>query len=163
MSLFLPATSSSQAADMRALVWNSELEAVAQRWADQCTFGHDSVIIIFFLQILNILRIRMMIMLMIMMSQLVKHALVSVLWVMIRWFNWLSTGSYDDLDYDQDNVDGYHDEPWFNDADGDSNDYDSCDDSSGLWLSTWIPLFRTELSWMGRQLVKMRIWACLPR
>ena len=32
-----------QASDMRALVWNNELEAVAQRWADQCTFGHDSV------------------------------------------------------------------------------------------------------------------------
>ena len=31
---------------MRALVWNNELEAVAQRWADQCTFGHDSVSII---------------------------------------------------------------------------------------------------------------------
>jgi len=31
-----------KASDMRALVWNSELEAVAQRWADQCTFGHDS-------------------------------------------------------------------------------------------------------------------------
>ena len=74
-----------------------------------------------------------MIMLMIMMSQLVIYELVSVLWVMIRWFTWLSTGSYDELDYDQDN-DGYHDEPWFNDADGDSNDYDSCDDSSGLWL-----------------------------
>ena len=26
---------------MRALVWNNELEAVAQRWADQCTFAHD--------------------------------------------------------------------------------------------------------------------------
>ena len=23
-------------------VWSAELEAVAQRWADQCTFGHDS-------------------------------------------------------------------------------------------------------------------------
>ena len=23
-------------------VWNTELESVAQRWADQCTFGHDS-------------------------------------------------------------------------------------------------------------------------
>ena len=23
-------------------VWSSELEAVAQRWADQCSFGHDS-------------------------------------------------------------------------------------------------------------------------
>ena len=23
-------------------VWNVELEAIAQRWADQCTHGHDS-------------------------------------------------------------------------------------------------------------------------
>ena len=23
-------------------VWNTELEEIAQRWADQCTFGHDS-------------------------------------------------------------------------------------------------------------------------
>ena len=23
-------------------MWNAELESVAQRWADQCTFGHDS-------------------------------------------------------------------------------------------------------------------------
>ena len=23
-------------------VWNSELEIIAQRWADQCTFAHDS-------------------------------------------------------------------------------------------------------------------------
>ena len=23
-------------------VWNTELEVIAQRWADQCTFGHDS-------------------------------------------------------------------------------------------------------------------------
>ena len=23
-------------------MWSAELEAVAQRWADQCTFGHDS-------------------------------------------------------------------------------------------------------------------------
>jgi len=30
------------ATNMRRLVWNDELEAVAQRWADQCTFGHDS-------------------------------------------------------------------------------------------------------------------------
>ena len=27
---------------MRKLVWSPELEAVAQRWADQCTFGHDN-------------------------------------------------------------------------------------------------------------------------
>ena len=25
-----------------AQVWSTELEAIAQRWADQCTFGHDS-------------------------------------------------------------------------------------------------------------------------
>ena len=31
-----------EASNMRALVWNEELAAVAQRWADQCTFGHDS-------------------------------------------------------------------------------------------------------------------------
>jgi len=30
------------ASNMRKLVWNNELEAVAQRWADQCQFGHDS-------------------------------------------------------------------------------------------------------------------------
>ena len=24
-------------------MWNSELETIAQRWADQCTFGHDSM------------------------------------------------------------------------------------------------------------------------
>ena len=48
---------------MRALVWNSELEAVAQRWADQCTFGHDSVIIIFVI----LMMISMMIMPMLMM------------------------------------------------------------------------------------------------
>merc|ERR1711890_76714 len=30
------------AADMRELVWDPELEIIAQRWADQCTFGHDS-------------------------------------------------------------------------------------------------------------------------
>ena len=54
-------------------------------------------------------------------------------WVIIDEYN---VDNYDNenLDYDQDNVDGHHDEPWFNDADGDSNDYDSCDDSSGLWL-----------------------------
>merc|ERR1711931_97016 len=32
------------ASNMRKLVWNNELEAVAQRWADQCQFGHDSSI-----------------------------------------------------------------------------------------------------------------------
>jgi len=31
------------AANMRKLVWSTELEQIAQRWADQCTFGHDSV------------------------------------------------------------------------------------------------------------------------
>lgn len=31
------------AANMRRLTWSAELEAVAQRWADQCTFGHDKV------------------------------------------------------------------------------------------------------------------------
>merc|ERR1711971_120637 len=30
------------ASNMKKLVWSTELEAVAQRWADQCTFGHDS-------------------------------------------------------------------------------------------------------------------------
>jgi len=30
-----------KAADMREMVWNDELEKVAQRWSDQCTFGHD--------------------------------------------------------------------------------------------------------------------------
>merc|ERR1719278_887887 len=30
------------ASNMKKLVWSAELEAVAQRWADQCTFGHDS-------------------------------------------------------------------------------------------------------------------------
>jgi len=30
------------AANMRKLVWNTELETVAQRWAGQCQFGHDS-------------------------------------------------------------------------------------------------------------------------
>jgi len=29
------------ASNMRELVWDEELEAIAQRWADQCTFGHD--------------------------------------------------------------------------------------------------------------------------
>jgi len=27
--------------NMRELVWDEELEAIAQRWADQCTFEHD--------------------------------------------------------------------------------------------------------------------------
>ena len=25
------------------MVWNTELEEIAQRWADQCTFAHDRV------------------------------------------------------------------------------------------------------------------------
>ena len=29
------------AANMKKMVWSEELETVAQRWADQCTFGHD--------------------------------------------------------------------------------------------------------------------------
>ena len=29
------------AANMRKRVWSEELETVAQRWADQCTSGHD--------------------------------------------------------------------------------------------------------------------------
>merc|ERR1711936_38470 len=31
------------AANMKQMVWNDELEAIAQRWADQCVFEHDSV------------------------------------------------------------------------------------------------------------------------
>merc|ERR1712012_166653 len=31
------------AADMRKLVWDEELALSAQRWADQCHFGHDRV------------------------------------------------------------------------------------------------------------------------
>jgi len=31
------------AANMRKVVWNTELEAIAQRWADQCIFNHDPV------------------------------------------------------------------------------------------------------------------------
>merc|ERR1711872_183391 len=30
-----------KAANMREMVWNDELAAIAQRWADQCDFGHD--------------------------------------------------------------------------------------------------------------------------
>jgi len=30
-----------KASNMREMVWNDELAAIAQRWADQCTFGHD--------------------------------------------------------------------------------------------------------------------------
>ncbi len=26
---------------MREMIWDAELAAVAQRWADQCQFGHD--------------------------------------------------------------------------------------------------------------------------
>eukprot|EP00091_Calanus_sinicus_P021041 TRINITY_DN604_c1_g1_i8.p1 TRINITY_DN604_c1_g1~~TRINITY_DN604_c1_g1_i8.p1 ORF type:complete len:116 (-),score=32.40 TRINITY_DN604_c1_g1_i8:432-728(-) len=29
------------ASDMMKVHWNEELAAIAQRWADQCTFGHD--------------------------------------------------------------------------------------------------------------------------
>merc|ERR1719445_29496 len=29
------------AANMQKLTWNSKLAAIAQRWVDQCTFGHD--------------------------------------------------------------------------------------------------------------------------
>ena len=29
------------AANMKKMVWSEELETVAQRWADQCTSGHD--------------------------------------------------------------------------------------------------------------------------
>jgi len=31
------------ASDMRELVWDEELERIAQRWVDQCTPGHDSI------------------------------------------------------------------------------------------------------------------------
>jgi len=31
------------AANMRMLVWNDELEKIAQRWADQCIFAHDKI------------------------------------------------------------------------------------------------------------------------
>ena len=31
------------ATNMRELVWNNELESIAQRLADQCIFNHDSV------------------------------------------------------------------------------------------------------------------------
>ena len=30
-----------KAANMREMVWNNELAAIAQRWANQCTMGHD--------------------------------------------------------------------------------------------------------------------------
>ena len=29
------------ASNMRKVSWNTELAAIAQRWADQCKFGHD--------------------------------------------------------------------------------------------------------------------------
>ena len=35
------ATQHPPAADMRELRWDEELAAVAQRWADQCSVGHD--------------------------------------------------------------------------------------------------------------------------
>ena len=31
------------AANMLEMTWDNELAAVAQRWADQCQFGHDSI------------------------------------------------------------------------------------------------------------------------
>jgi len=31
------------ASDMLLMVWDDELATIAQRWADQCTFGHDSM------------------------------------------------------------------------------------------------------------------------
>ena len=31
------------AADMRQLAWDDELATIAQRWAEQCSFGHDQV------------------------------------------------------------------------------------------------------------------------
>lgn len=31
------------ASNMKKLVWNDEIAAIAQRWADQCTFDHDKV------------------------------------------------------------------------------------------------------------------------
>lgn len=31
------------AANMRMLVWNDELEKIAQRWADQCIYNHDQI------------------------------------------------------------------------------------------------------------------------
>ena len=30
-----------KSSNMRALKWNDELAATAQRWADQCKFAHD--------------------------------------------------------------------------------------------------------------------------
>lgn len=30
------------AADMMEVVWDEEMEEIAQRWTDQCAFGHDS-------------------------------------------------------------------------------------------------------------------------
>ena len=30
------------ASNMRKLVWNEELAVIAQRWADQCSFEHDT-------------------------------------------------------------------------------------------------------------------------
>ena len=31
------------AANMKKMVWSKELEEIAQRWTDQCTFAHDEV------------------------------------------------------------------------------------------------------------------------
>ena len=29
------------ASNMREIIWNDELATIAQRWTDQCNFGHD--------------------------------------------------------------------------------------------------------------------------
>ncbi len=32
-----------QSSDMLELTWDEELSRIAQRWSDQCDFGHDAV------------------------------------------------------------------------------------------------------------------------